>query len=133
MATTHANDQYYDSEEDKVQFCPLESYIDSSRADHEQELEEAEEAERMAVAEGEEGEEIGLGEVEASVDEGVVEDENAGNEQAEQSGRRCQRRARDRRPPCLPPVPQFNPFVHTTARHEQHTRYPTNFNVNGEL
>jgi len=141
MATTHANiNQYYDSEEDEIQFFPLESYIDSSRADHEEEPEEEEEAEgavgdEVTVAEGrreEEEEEIVLGEEAASAAEVAVADNNAGNERAEQ-GSHCRRwrRARDRSLPCLPPVPQFNPFIHTTAPHEQHTRYPIGFDGHG--
>ena len=79
-----------------------------------------------------EGEEIEFGEVRASVDEGAVEDDNVRNERGEQeSGRRCRRRARDRRLPWLPPVPQFNPFVHPAAPHEQHTEYPVGFDVHG--
>jgi len=82
MATMHANiNQYYDSEEDEIQFFPLESYIDSSQADHEEEPEEEEEAEEavgdeVTVVEGrreEEEEEIVLGE-EASVAEVAVGD-----------------------------------------------------------
>lgn len=137
MATKHGHiNHYYDSEEDEVQFFPLEAYIDSSRADHEEEPEEAEEAEAEEVTaveeREEEGEEIGLGEVDMSVGEVAVGENNAGNGRAEQgSGRQRQRRTRERRLPCLPQVPQFNLFVHNTARHEQHTRYPIGFDING--
>lgn len=143
MATTHANiNQFYESKEDKVQFFPLESYIDSSRADHEEEPEEPEEPEAEAEEAGEvtlaevrekgEGEEIGLGEVGASADDVAVEGDNVRNEGAgQESSCRHQRRARDRRLPWLPPVPQFNSIVHPTALHEQHTRYPIGFDVQG--
>lgn len=92
MATRHSNiNQYYDSEEDKIQFFPLESYIDSSWADYEEELDEAEEAERAGVKEiareagreEEAEEEIELGGVQASVGEVGAEDDNAVEERAE--------------------------------------------------
>lgn len=87
---------------------------------------------REAGREEEAEEEIELGGVQASVGEVGAEDDNAVEERAEQgSGHQCRRRAREGRLPYLPPVPQFNSFVHTTAWHEQHARYPIGFDVNG--
>lgn len=62
MATLHPNhDEYYESEEDEVEFSRLEAYIDGSRADHEEEPEAPGAAEEAEVEEAA----LGTGEIES--------------------------------------------------------------------
>jgi len=78
MATIHPNpDEYYESEEDEVEFSRLEAYIDGSRADHEEEAEASGAAEEAEVEEAA----LGTGGIE-------IEDNPGGGEEAAQVSNR---------------------------------------------
>ena len=117
MATLHPNhDEYYESEEDEVEFSRLEAYIDGSRADHEEEPEAPGAAEEAEVEEAA----LGTGEIES-------EDNAGGGEGGAQVSNQRYRRSRERQLPVLPPVPQFHPLVHDSAMHARQTCYPLGF------
>ncbi|PWW74291.1 hypothetical protein C7212DRAFT_365300 [Tuber magnatum] len=93
---TEQRDVLYDSEEEEAEFMCSEEYLDTYRADHEEEETENERSSRS----------------------------HAGNDEGVQATRRL---------PALPPVLEYTPLHHPTARHDRQAQFSDGFKAESPL